>query len=238
MNSVGKTHPGMIRKNNQDNFLNYRKDDFVVLAVADGLGGHNAGEVASKRCVDLLLQFLKEKNKKEIFTSENIFELIAQMNQDIFSASQSNKNLSGMGTTLSLCVADNSRAMIYQLGDSRVYSLNGKGIHQVTKDHSLVQYMLDSGQITASQAVNHPQKNVITRALGTDESAEADLYEITLKDKDKLLLCSDGLSNTVSNEEIYRTVCENDQETAAQKLIDLANAHGGSDNITVVLFEV
>ncbi len=238
MRSVGKTHLGLVRKNNQDNYLNQKnKNGFCILAVADGLGGHNAGEVASDYAVEELAGYFNIWEECDfIKDAQEIEEYIKNINTEIYNMSQHSETLSGMGTTLTLVVTNGADAVIFHVGDSRVYLINDK-ITQITKDHSLVQYLIDQGQITIEEGLHHPQKNIITRALGTDEHVEVDVLKIKIKPSDKLLVCSDGLTNNVSDEKIYQTIKNNSVDQAADLLILEANSNGGSDNITVVLYE-
>ena len=143
----------------------------------------------------------------------------------------------GMGTTLTALWESESGVFLAHIGDSRAYRINAGGIEHLTKDHSLVQALIDRGRITPTEAKDHPQKNIITRALGTDEVLKADLFEYRLYPGDQVLLCSDGLYNMVSDEEIHRIVMENDIEEATRKLVNLANYNGGTDNITLIIFK-
>lgn len=238
MKSVGKTHLGLVRKNNQDNYLSQKnKNGFYILAVADGLGGHNAGEVASDYAVDELAGYFNIWEECDfIKDAQEIEQYIKSINTEIYNMSQRSENLSGMGTTLTLVVTNGADAVFFHVGDSRAYLINDK-ITQITKDHSLVQYLIDQGQITVEEGLHHPQKNIITRALGTDEHVEVDVLKIKIKPADKLLLCSDGLTNNVDDEKIYEIIKSSAIDQAADLLIREANINGGSDNITVVLYE-
>jgi protein phosphatase len=238
MKSVGRTHLGLVRKTNQDNFLSMNnQNEYCIFAVADGLGGHNAGEVASSYAVDELADYFASCAAPHLFgENDTVTEFIHTINQGIFAMSAQSSNLAGMGTTLTLCVTDGKTASFYHVGDSRAYLIDD-GIHQLSKDHSLVQYLIDHGQITPEEGLHHPKKHIITRALGTDESVKNDTLSISLTSESKLLICSDGLTNMGRDEKILEIVQNNDTERAVDLLIDEANANGGNDNITVVIFE-
>jgi len=229
----------MVRKNNQDSFLSHQnKNQYCMFAVADGLGGHNAGEVASNYAVDELKGYFTIWEESDfIKDSQDIEDFIKNINTEIYNMSLHSEKLSGMGTTLTLAVTNGSDVHLYHVGDSRAY-LIGSSISQITKDHSLVQYMIDQGQITPEEGLHHPQKNIITRALGTDAEVDIDFIKIKLNDTDKLLLCSDGLTNNVTDEKIFEIIEANSLENAVDLLIEEANNNGGNDNITVVLFGI
>ena len=237
MNIAGKTNLGLVRKNNQDKYLIVdRNDEIGVFCVADGLGGHRAGEVASALTTEELKSFFLDRSKEDIIDhTDDIIKHIQEINSMIYSKSCKESKLSGMGTTLTLAIADKNTCTIFQIGDSRAYLVNDK-IEQITKDHSLVQYMIDQGQITKEEGLTHPKKNIITRALGTDRNVQVDLIEIPIKLDDKILLCSDGLTNNVDDQKIHQIVKQYDTKSAVDHLIDEANQNGGTDNITVVLY--
>ncbi len=237
MKSAGMTHLGMVRKNNQDSFFRIDYDNgFSIIAVADGLGGHNAGEVASAYAVDELTEFFEEnKECNFMLMSSEIVEYIKNINQGIHTMSVNSESLSGMGTTLTMTLTDGISALTFHVGDSRAYRI-GKNIEQITKDHSLVQYMIDQGQITMQEALHHPQRNIITRALGTDHDVDVDVIVTKLDKHDKVLVCSDGLTNNVSDARIYEITAGLPKSDAVTELINEANKNGGSDNITVVVY--
>ena len=239
MRAVGKTHIGMLRNINQDSYACINSGHFVIMAIADGMGGHNAGEVASSIAAEHIENYFKNSESDNYFEkSGEIESLVHKINHVIHEQSLSSDECAGMGTTLTLCISDGNFANIYHIGDSRAYLLNDR-IVQVTKDHSLVQFLIDQGQLTKQEAEHHPRKNVITRALGTDDEIEVDCFTIVLQPGDRLLLCSDGLTNMVGNEEILSIVNNNniDLSEAVDMLVSIANEHGGSDNITVILAE-
>ena len=231
------TSVGKVRAVNEDSFFVSEIDsNGVILAVvADGMGGHNAGEVASAQAVNSLKELGVNAN---IPVKETLLNAVFSANNEIYKMSRQNPNLHGMGTTITACVITDDKATAVQVGDSRLYLLRSGELTQVTKDHSLVEMLLESGEITKEAAKHHPQKNVITRAIGTDNSVEADTYEFEIQDGDIILLCSDGLVNMVDDEKILSIIknCE-DFSSLANVLVKEAENAGGLDNITVVLIK-
>ena len=230
-----------VRENNEDCFFARKIGDYTLLIVADGMGGHNGGEIASSEAVKVTSDYISQRLKKYLPPAricQILRGAVSRANLDVFTIASSDKNLCGMGTTVDICITDGSNAYIAHVGDSRVYKINKeKNAVQITRDHSLVEYMITSGQITRAEAANHPQRHMITRALGTDSSVEADTYIASVSSGDTVLLCTDGLSNMLSDGEIAQIVLENDDlNAAASALTDAANNKGGSDNITVVMY--
>ncbi len=232
------TSVGCIRSLNEDSFFvsEPSADNTVFAIVADGMGGHNAGEVASAKAVGILKKNILEKadeNPKNI-----LIGAVYDANREIYEMSIKGEGLSGMGTTITACLIQKNNVTAAQVGDSRLYLIHGDEINQITKDHSLVEMLIESGAITKEEAKNHPQKNVITRALGTDETVEADIYEFKTKKGDVVLLCSDGLVNMLDDKEILSVVNSSESlENAANTLVENAENAGGTDNITVVLIK-
>ncbi len=238
---------GRTRPLNEDGFYisDYSREQNALYAmVADGMGGHQAGEVASAMATAEISRIVNQ-NFCTSMTETELFELLTKAvktaNRVIFEKALSEESMSGMGTTVTLCFIWGSRAFVAQVGDSRLYLFREGKLHRITTDHSLVQQLLDSGQITEEEAACHPQKNVITRALGTDSGVEIDLYDFSLCEKDKLLLCTDGLSNMLPDKKLSKLLAETDglgPQKVAEILVEEANAQGGYDNITTVLLEV
>lgn len=232
------TSIGRVRPLNEDSYFVSQPDPSgtVLAVVADGMGGHNAGEVASSRAVgtvqkDVLGQC--EKNAKD-----KLLNAVENANREIYEMSRNRKNLSGMGTTVTACVATKNSVIAVQVGDSRLYLMRGSEITQITKDHSLVEMLVESGKITKDEARCHPQKNIITRAVGTDETVVADTYEFATETGDVILLCSDGLVNMVEDEEILSVMKQSETlNDAANQLVAAAEEAGGTDNITVILIK-
>ena len=234
------TDKGNVREINEDFCFSGQIGDYTVLILADGMGGHNAGETASKIASERIFGFLGKKLSGNLLPGQ-IMLLLAEAldgaNKTIFSQSINQEQLRGMGTTIDVCVIIKNTAYIAHIGDSRVYKITPEGtISKLTKDHSLVEYMIDSGTITREEAEHHPQKNIITRALGIAPDVDSDVFSTTLSEEETLLMCSDGLSNMLSEEEIVTSVCsEKSLSDVARELVELANKAGGTDNITVVL---
>ena len=207
-----------------------------LFIVADGMGGHKAGDYASMHTVDRFVEVIRELGE-EHGVQDAINEAVTAANAYIYQRSRENSNLSGMGTTLVLATCIGNEAIVANIGDSRLYLVND-AMTQITRDHSLVEEMVTLGGIDREMARNHPDKNIITRAVGVKEKVAADFFEVDLTKGDKLLLCSDGLTNMLRDEEIYQIIQNNKElEQAAKALIDAANENGGRDNIAVVLVE-
>jgi protein phosphatase len=227
---------GLKRKLNEDCASYLEKEEFKVYVVADGMGGHNAGEVASEMAVKRIINYIDEK-----YSSSKINNLLAEaiekVNRDIFNYSNTNESLSGMGTTVTASFITKDFVHIANVGDSSCFGIRKNEIIKITKDHSLVQELVDMGSISEKEAEKHPKKNIITRALGTGSSVCVDIFELENKEYDLYLLCSDGLTNELTKEEILQVIMEEDDYVKiANKLVYLANEKGGRDNITVLLF--
>ena len=207
-----------------------------LFIVADGMGGHKAGDYASMHTVDRFVEVIRELGE-EHGVQDAINEAVTAANAYIYQRSRENSNLSGMGTTLVLASCIGNEAIVANIGDSRLYLVND-AMTQITRDHSLVEEMVTLGGIDREMARNHPDKNIITRAVGVKEKVAADFFEVDLTKGDKLLLCSDGLTNMLRDEEIHQIIQDNKElEQAAKALVDAANENGGRDNIAVVLVE-
>ena len=206
-----------------------------LLVVADGMGGHKAGDFASKYTVKVLRD---ELEKTSLDKPEEILRgVVTIANHELIKAAQSDVKLEGMGTTLVAATVIGNTLYFSNVGDSRLYLINDK-IRQISKDHSLVEEMVRLGGIKAEEAKNHPDKNIITRAIGVKEDVEADIYEYRLKKGDIILMCTDGLSNMVEDEDMFDIIKgARDIVEAVQMLIEKANSNGGRDNIGVVLAE-
>lgn len=233
------TDRGKLRQSNEDCCLAKQTDAFTLLILADGMGGHNGGEVASSKTIEVVSSYIDEHISGNLIPAQ-IFSILSQAvdnaNTTVYDLSSEDPSLVGMGTTLDVCLIVKDTAYIAHIGDSRVYKISSKKeLSLLTKDHSLVSYMIETGAITPEEAMHHPQKNVITRALGTSLRADADIFNLKLCEGDRLLLCSDGLSNMLDDDTILKVMSHGSLEKCAQKLVDLANKAGGTDNITVVL---
>lgn len=239
MKSFAITDVGKRRELNEDYI--YTSDKMIgnlsnLFIVADGMGGHNAGDYASRYTVEKVIETVEElENERDI--EEIMQEAIYRANAYIYEKARTDIKLSGMGTTLVIASIKNQEVLVANIGDSRMYVIN-KNITQITKDHSLVEEMVTMGGLDKEAARNHPDKNIITRAIGVKEFVLADFFEVKLEKEDKILLCTDGLTNMLNDDEIHRIVQSNeDVETAAKALIVAANEKGGRDNIAVVLIE-
>ncbi|MFY9296621.1 MAG: Stp1/IreP family PP2C-type Ser/Thr phosphatase [Clostridiales bacterium] len=233
----GCSHRGMVRKSNEDYYyISDNQNEQHLAIVADGMGGHNAGELASRMAVETILEiFSINKDQYTNDPTSLIKESIRQANYKIYSHAQQNENCKGMGTTLVLAFFDKGKVYFGHVGDSRGYLIRKGEIIQITKDHSLVQELLDNGTITLEEVENHPQKNIITRALGTERSIEIDCHNISLEEDDIVLLCTDGLVLHVDlqeNIELFESSSSMQELTA--DLVQQALERGGLDNITVV----
>ena len=240
----GGTDVGRTRPMNEDGYYisEYSREFEALYAiVADGMGGHKAGEIASSMALEQVSETVNRGFRGDMSVSEIkslLVSAIKHANQSIYEKSQAESSYGGMGTTLTLCFISGEQAVVAHVGDSRAYMFRKNKLHQITTDHSLVNELVKNGQITPEEAANHPQKNVITRALGTDSGVEIDLYEFKLRPDDMLLLCSDGLSNMLSDSELLEHLAQGRNKTPeklTEQLVLSANEKGGLDNITAVL---
>ena len=229
--SAGATHVGLERQNNQDNFVSQEGTHVV----ADGMGGHQGGEVASFEATSTILESGK------IDSVIDMVKAVSKANHAILKRAKKDENLSGMGTTI--CVLSEilgtngeTKIGIANVGDSRIYRLGGSELTQVTQDHSLVADLMRAGELTREEAARHPQRNILTRALGIEQELVIDTWELNLVSGDKYLLCSDGLFNEIDDEKIAQILTEDEKlEIIAQNLIDHALEAGGHDNITALV---
>jgi len=242
MNVWGLTDIGKSRPSNQDSFQVIVSSDetYSICIVCDGMGGANAGNVASKLAVDAFVAEVTRIMKPGL--TQKQLSIVAESaataaNKAVFTEAKEHPDYQGMGTTLVGLIAEKERGVIVNIGDSRAYRINEDGITRLTRDHSVVEEMLQSGRLSVEEAKHYPGKNLITRAVGTEANVSADTYSIEIGQDDYILLCSDGLTNTVDeNEMLYQVVHGGDPSYACKRLVDLANSRGGPDNITAVLF--
>ena len=222
-----KSDIGCVRANNEDSY----KISQNHAIVADGMGGHNKGEVASAMAVEIISDFITSKKC-------SVEQSIEAANKEIYKKSSS-KQFLGMGTTVVMCLIEGKKAIFANVGDSRGYLFSKGKLVQITKDHSLVQKLIDDGEITEKEAEKREDKSVILRAVGTEKNVKVDVFEMDVLEEDVILLCSDGLTNCVNSEEIASILkSDNSLQQKAEKLISEANNNGGFDNITVVLLKV
>lgn len=240
MNVFFETNKGLMRENNEDSLIVEEFQNYSLFAVADGMGGHKAGEVASSIAIEGIRNYFVEiVNKEEFLPPSFIIESVNLCNDKIREESLKNEEYSGMGTTIAMAVIDKKQNIIYigNVGDSRAYLLRSDEIKQITTDHTYVNELLKDGKITSEEAKTHPKRNVITRALGSEEFVHADIFEIDLYENDILLLCTDGLTTHVSDNEMLEIIKDYGTNKSVQELIKLANDNGGTDNITIIIVD-
>lgn len=234
------TNKGLMRENNEDNLIVEETDRYNLFAVADGMGGHKAGEVASFIAIDNIRECFKKSCEQENFQAPSfIIDSVQSANDKIREEALKKEECAGMGTTITMAVIDLDLNIAYigNVGDSRAYILKNNEITQITDDHTYVNELLKEGKITKGQAKHHPKRNVITRAVGSEECVHADIFEIELFENDVILLCTDGLTTHLSDEKIRDTLMEYGSSESVQKLIKLANDNGGTDNITIIIVD-
>lgn len=234
-----KTDVGRIRGNNQDAYYISPKGDYPLFIIADGMGGHKAGEIASKMAIEIISDNLKNLLTKLTVEDKDVKDIIEnsilQANDKIYKKSMENEKFSGMGTTVTLACAINEKIFIGHAGDSRAYLLRNGTLSQMTEDHSLVEELIRNGSISKEEAKHHPQRNIITRAVGTSQEIKADLVVESKRKDDILLLCTDGLTNMLDDDEIRDSLLINeDIQKACEELVKLSNDKGGFDNITIL----
>lgn len=225
-----RTDIGCVRKHNEDSLIVAPP----LFAVADGMGGHAAGEVASEIAVNTL----SEQAPRHI-DAEGLGNAVVTANREVIAASKDGRGREGMGTTMTAAILEGERLVVSQVGDSRAYLLHQGKLQQLTRDHSLMADMIEAGQLTEEEARTHPNRSVITRALGSDPNMLPDIYEINVEAGDRLLLCSDGLSSMITNDEIQDVLVRiGDAQRCANMLVNRAIAAGGHDNVTVIVVDV
>ena len=237
MKLFGKTDIGLVRETNQDAFSFGSFDDGNCWAVVcDGMGGVSGGQVASEICVEKVSEAIKRSYRKGITVSsaKNLLTTaINAANSAVFKEAQENIELKGMGTTVVAVLVLGSIAVVAHVGDSRAYLINDE-INQITKDHSYVQLLIDTGKITEEEAKVHPDRNVITRAVGIEHVVDVEIDVVDINDDDKLLICTDGLNGYVPDADILKIIKEYG-DSSTEKLVETANNAGGRDNVTVVM---
>lgn len=234
----GKSNKGLVREINQDSMYLPKKNSIPLFIVADGMGGHKAGEIASKLTVDIIKNEITQKsldfsNLRDV--KKAIKDAIKLANKEVFQYSLNHVECKGMGTTVTLGYVYNNFFVIAHVGDSRAYYLRDKKLIRITEDHSLVNELIRAGKITPSEALIHPQRNVILRAVGTSSDIDIDLNTIEINPSDLFIICSDGLTNMINESEIQKIFEKNDDiEHACEQAIESAIYKGGKDNITVI----
>ena len=249
LQSASLTDPGRVRDHNEDCIE--ARPEIGLYVLADGMGGYNAGEVASSMATSFIADGLMEtwrpadvdrmgREEAKALSERLIRDQVARANSAIFTTSQNNPDCAGMGTTLVVCLFYDNFVTVAHIGDSRLYRLRGETMEQVTRDHSLLQEQLDSGLITPEEAKLSQNKNLVTRALGIDPSVETEIHVYEAQPDDIYLLCSDGLSDMVDDEEIRLTLLtlKSNPSLTVQQLVQAANDNGGRDNISAMLIRV
>lgn len=238
MKAFAATDVGKVREVNQDCVFSSTGPVGCLpnlFIVADGMGGHKAGDIASRLTVDSVVDKLSKANSKDYISV--ITDTIIKVNKEVIDKAAESQDYAGMGTTLVVATVFDNILKVANVGDSRLYVI-GEDIIQITRDHSLVEEMVTNGQLDRADARVDKRKNIITRAIGGESKVEAEMFSVELKPEDKILMCSDGLSNMVDDTEILEIINrEPDIEKAARMLIDAANENGGKDNISVVIVE-
>lgn len=239
MRTWGMTDKGMVRKENQDAYNVRLIAGYTSAVVCDGMGGTTGGRLASTTVVETYQQELEKRLHSGMSVQEMIqalHESITEANNAVRSKAAEDVEYQHMGTTLVSAVVGKEMTVVANVGDSRAYRISRSGISQITKDHSLVESMVERGELTPEEAKHHPRRNLITRALGPDEPVEADTFEVALQQGDFILLCSDGLVNTVSDQEIlFEVIHSGEPDTCLERLVALSKQRGAPDNVTAVL---
>lgn len=236
-----KSDKGIMRNINEDAY--YISDDHRFFIIADGVGGCNAGEIASKNAVEIAAQYMKKNPMVEDSDRSDIYhyllDCLQEANNHLIEISRSNDTLNGMGTTIIILYVMADKIYLAHLGDSRAYLIRNKKITQITEDHTVPAELLRNGKITSIEAENHPQRNVITKALGMIERIEADMYQVEWNDKDIIVLCTDGLYEEVEKNEILDVFIKTeDVQESCDYIVNLANSRQSKDNITVLALKI
>lgn len=238
MRIVAKTDIGSVRPNNQDSYAAGELSSSVAWAVVcDGMGGASGGNIASSTAVKIISERITSSYKDSMSRSSiknMLTSAIAAANIEVFDESRSDEALAGMGTTVVAAIIADDSVYVAHAGDSRAYILSNGSLNQITKDHSFVQEMVDRGRLTPDEAKDDPRKNIITRALGVNDELRVDFCEEFINKDDVVLICTDGLTNYVTVDEIVALISDGDFNSFAERLINRANENGGGDNITVV----
>ncbi len=232
---IKESKVGMKRTNNEDAIGIFEVDGGLLTIVCDGLGGNNAGEIASNLCIDIIYKNFRDSDEKDYLNK--IKDSIETANRNIKEESAKKDSLDGMATTAEILFIKDKTVYWGHVGDSRIYNLKNGKLKQLTKDHSLVQKLIDDGYLTLNQAETHPNKNIIMRALGDTESVEIDLSKLKLipSDKHKFLVCTDGVTNVINNAELEKLLQEEKPETISKSITKMIEKRGAPDNFSFVL---
>ena len=236
MRAFGITDVGSVRHQNQDAYFHTADADGGVALVCDGMGGARAGNVASRLAAETFIQTL---GSREGEPDALLTQALAEANRRVYRRAEEDEDCRGMGTTLVAALVTEGTAHIINVGDSRAYYITGAGIEQITRDHSVVQDLVARGDITQEQARQHPGKNLITRALGAEPEVRGDLFHRQMEPGGTLLLCSDGMSNVVTEQEmLYEVIHGGPIDQCCQRMLDIALGRGAPDNVTAVLLQM
>ena len=234
LRSAVRTDVGLRRRANEDSYA--IAEDVGLYLVADGMGGHTAGKVASQLASESAVRSLRSLGGEVVSLADKLHFAVTASNREVFDESQAKPQLAGMGTTLVGLLAGGERIALAHVGDSRAYLVRAGRIRQLTDDHSLVAELVRRREITEHAAHGHPHRHVLTRALGVRRSVEPDLVELTPEEEDRFVLCSDGLTGLVADDEIAEIAASGrDLDVACERLVELANSRGGDDNITALI---
>ncbi len=240
MKIVARTDTGMVRENNQDSYSVFELENAVIAVVCDGMGGAAEGALASSQAVRAIKDYITERfysDMTDISIKSLLVSALESANRVVYNLSRTEEKYFGMGTTAVAAVISESYVYIAHVGDSRAYKKTEGILNQLTKDHSIIQHMIESGEISAEEAIDHPDKHIITRALGVDTEVKVDFCQETFEENEILILCSDGLTNYVGTDDIINLTDDGCYYDYADRLVNLANQNGGGDNITVVAVE-
>lgn len=240
MKIIARTDAGMVRENNQDSYTAFELDGAVIAVVCDGMGGAAEGALASNQAVMAIKEYITERfygTMSDISIKSLLVSAVESANRFVYNLSRTDDKYYGMGTTAVAAVISESYVYIAHVGDSRAYKKSDGTLTQLTKDHSIIQHMIERGEISAQEAAAHPDKHIITRALGVDTDVKVDFCQEPFYENDILILCSDGLTNYVGTDDIISLTNDGCYFDYADRLVNLANQNGGGDNITVVAVE-
>lgn len=242
MKYAAGTDKGLVRETNEDsyNIIPGSQEAPYVFIVADGMGGHNCGEIASRTAVEYISDHFAQNNGSFLNAGDcrlALKKLVEAANLEVWQKSTESPETNGMGTTLTMAVVAGKAVTIAHVGDSRLYLARSGNMRRVTDDHSYIEELVRKGSLTREEAENHPGKNIITRAIGTSPELEVDILSLTMETNDMMILCTDGLTNMLCEDEIVETAGSSGPEAACEQLIEAAKRHGGEDNVTVIIIK-
>lgn len=230
------TDIGNVRELNEDSVDIDITPKYSFYIVCDGIGGHNAGEVASSETVRIIKEYIREYYRKSI-APQILESAVVEANSRIYEMGSQDESKSGMGTTVTCALKTGDDVFIAHVGDSSAFLIKKEEAHKLTKDHSMVQELVDSGSITEEEMRNHPNRNIITRSIGTMEEVKVDIINVRMEEGDHIILCTDGLSDYISKEEMLLAYnCSESDESFLKHMVDIAKKRGGRDNISLVIF--